>query len=172
MCGADRRWSHGETVSGWRCPHRPGNGFGTATGTSPPRSVRGAVSRSAHRGGPEICRPAGACLRFGSQPTAHAVGYRLPVLRTWCHGSARELSPGAKMGLAVQSPTPLKHPQLSLGPTRCNISGKTSAYSAKSPSTVNTGISSRIATAQIRKSVPPPWIPLLRHALYSRAADT
>jgi hypothetical protein len=102
MCGADRRWSHGETVSGWRCPHRPGNGFGTATGTSPPRSVRGAVSRSAHRGGPEICRPAGACLRFGSQPTAHAVGHRLPVLRTWGHGS-REIFPrDAKMGLVVQ----------------------------------------------------------------------
>jgi hypothetical protein len=83
-----------------------------------------------------------------------------------------DLPLGTKMGFVVQSPTPLKHAQRRLGPTRCNISGKTSAYSAKSPSTVNTGISSRIATAQIRKSVPPPWIPLLRHALYSRAADT
>jgi hypothetical protein len=27
--------------SGWRCPHRLGNGFGTATRTSPPRCMRG-----------------------------------------------------------------------------------------------------------------------------------
>ena len=33
-------------VSGRRCPHRPGNGLGTATRTSPPRSVRG--SREKH----------------------------------------------------------------------------------------------------------------------------
>ena len=121
-------------------------------------------------------------LRSVAPPGLASVSGANPQLTLWaivCRCSApgataRERSfPGMRRwGWWFKSPTPLKHSQRGLGSTRCNISGKTSAYSAKSPSTVNTGISSRIATAQIRKSVPPPWIPLLRHALYSRAADT
>ena len=36
-----------------------------------------------------FCRPAGAGFHGGTQPSAHALGYRLTALRAWGHGLAQ-----------------------------------------------------------------------------------
>jgi hypothetical protein len=50
-------------------------------------------------GGPGSVAPPGLGSVWGAKPTAHAVGYRLAVLRTWSHGSGEEaVGVGAAQG--------------------------------------------------------------------------
>ena len=68
-----------EKVSRWRCPHRPEKGFGTATRTSPPRSMRGQCQYAPQ--GREYHRHGRRCLRLSMECSQKFRG-----CRTGAHG--------------------------------------------------------------------------------------